>query len=185
MLFRSGLESASPRILGEIINKGIDVEQAIKAIESCRRLGIHAKVFFSYSYPTETVADVEETLAFIQRYRPDKPAFGRLRLYPGTPLMQLAQESGRISKEFSWFEWLDEYEGMANTMNVPFYVDKLTDNDFLFLSKRINDVLASYLNIGNPYWLKLKGLYLNLRRVRSMNDFLFVLKKVRLNLTGG
>ena len=177
-----GLESASPRILGKVINKGITLDQAREAIGLFRKYDIYCKVFFSYSYPTETLEDVEKTLDFILETRPDKPAFGRLKLYPGTPLFALAEKQGKLPEDFSWFTEYPEYNDFMNTFNVPMYKDMFTDEDLLFVDHRVNTVLAQYCESGSRLLHVVRGFLINVRKVRDVRGLKLLFEKIKLNL---
>ena len=63
-----GLESAAPRILG-LINKGIDREQAARAIRLASRQGIITWVFFFLGFPGERRFEARQTFRFILENR--------------------------------------------------------------------------------------------------------------------
>jgi len=59
-----GLESASPRVLA-LMEKGVTIDQAARAIHNCHDPGIATHVFFILGFPTETRQETRETLAFV------------------------------------------------------------------------------------------------------------------------
>lgn len=61
-----GLESGSPRIL-QLMNKGIDLNVAKKILRNTYAIGINSYVGFIFGFPTETITDVERTIAFQQK----------------------------------------------------------------------------------------------------------------------
>ena len=180
-----GVESASPRILKDVIHKGIGLDQAREAIRVFKKLGIYCKTFFTYSYPTETMNDVRMTLDFAREVKPDRPAFGQLKLYPGTPLFAHARKTGKVPENFSWFEELPEYDAFMAQANVPIYQDRLTDDDLLRIAKEVNDIASELSGGWSRLYLKLKGLFINLSRVRRPSDLRIVLKKIQLHVRGG
>ncbi len=60
-----GLETAAPRLL-ELMDKGVSPEQARRALQSSADAGIKNHAYLLFGLPTETEADRETTLAFIQ-----------------------------------------------------------------------------------------------------------------------
>jgi radical SAM superfamily enzyme YgiQ (UPF0313 family) len=64
-LLQWGLETASPRLL-ELMDKGVTVEQARQALRRCAGAGIKNHAYLLFGLPTETEADREATLAFVQ-----------------------------------------------------------------------------------------------------------------------
>ncbi|MCM2267195.1 MAG: B12-binding domain-containing radical SAM protein, partial [Elusimicrobiales bacterium] len=65
-LIKVGIESGSDRVLAAM-RKGLTAAQAQKAIELCRAAGIKVRAYFIIGYPGETDADVDATIAFIER----------------------------------------------------------------------------------------------------------------------
>lgn len=60
-----GLETASPHLL-DLMDKGVTVGQARQALRSCAAAGIKNYAYLLFGLPTETDADREATLAFVQ-----------------------------------------------------------------------------------------------------------------------
>jgi hypothetical protein len=60
-----GLETASPRLL-ELMDKGVTLDQARQSLRSCAAVGIKNFAYLLFGLPTETEADREATLAFVQ-----------------------------------------------------------------------------------------------------------------------
>jgi len=60
-----GLETASPRLL-ELMDKGVTAEQARRVLRSSAAAGIKNHAYLLFGLPTETEADREDTLTFIQ-----------------------------------------------------------------------------------------------------------------------
>lgn len=67
-MFLWGYECESPRIM-EMMNKGIDVEKRIGILTDSRSAGIWNNGLFIFGYPTETVEEIERTMAVIRNNR--------------------------------------------------------------------------------------------------------------------
>lgn len=63
-----GLESGQQRIL-DLMHKGTRVENAAQALRGCKEKGIRAFVMFFAGFPTETLAEAEKTIEFIEIHR--------------------------------------------------------------------------------------------------------------------
>jgi hypothetical protein len=63
-----GLESASPRIL-RLMKKGTTPERSARIIRDCSEAGITVLLHVLVGYPTETAAELEETIGFIESLR--------------------------------------------------------------------------------------------------------------------
>lgn len=92
-----GVESGSPRILKEIMNKGATVEQAIKAFDECRKAGILAGANIMFGSPTETRRDVEMTFNLIRKLKPDIVSGYITNPLSGTFLYDYAVENNLIT----------------------------------------------------------------------------------------
>ena len=87
-----GIESGSQEILDRV-QKGIDLNQAEKALRLTREAGIRAKGLFMIGYPEETEETLGETLAFIGRSRLAEINLSFLTPYPGTEIYRQAKDS--------------------------------------------------------------------------------------------
>jgi radical SAM superfamily enzyme YgiQ (UPF0313 family) len=65
-LIQFGLESGSQRLLDQM-KKGIRIEKAEQILHWCKDLGIFINCFLFVGFPTETRADVEQTMTFLKR----------------------------------------------------------------------------------------------------------------------
>jgi radical SAM superfamily enzyme YgiQ (UPF0313 family) len=178
LMYKAGLrsaamavESASPRILKEVVKKGITLEQAQEAVKILKNLGVAIKVFFTYSYPTETKEDVKMTLDFIRKLDPDLPAIARLLVYPGTPLHKYAQEHNLLPKGFSWFKYYSFYDSLSNPTFAPTFVDKLTTSDFIWVRNELAEISGSPTLADRSIFELIRNFIKSIRKVRSAEDF--------------
>lgn len=93
-----GAESGSERIL-RLIDKRITPDMTIQANRRLRAADIAPEYTFMAGFPTETSAEVEQTLALIRTLRKENPAAAIWRVnvyvpYPGTRLYDLALREG-------------------------------------------------------------------------------------------
>ncbi len=182
-----GVESASPKIMKYIVKKGITLEQATKTIETCKKLGIYIKVFYSYSYPEETLDDVKLTLDYMEKIQADRSIIGRLRLYPGTPLFKFAKENKMLHEDFDWFNYYPFYNSVSNDLTcTPLFKDKLSFSDFLFIDRQIAKIKsypARYVNtinlknIKNYITTSIKILITDLKKVKTKKDIVIVFNR--------
>ncbi len=80
-----GLESGSPRVLREGFNKPLDLEKAARVIRQTRGAGITAIASVIYPGPFEDAQSRAQTMAFLQRVRPDSVPVTIPGMIPGTP----------------------------------------------------------------------------------------------------
>jgi radical SAM superfamily enzyme YgiQ (UPF0313 family) len=76
---RVGCESGSNRVLKEVIQKGITAEQTIKAIEIAKSLDLKLMLSFVIGWPTETVAERQQTIDLILKLQ---KIYNKAAIYP-------------------------------------------------------------------------------------------------------
>lgn len=96
---RVGCESGSNRVLKDVIQKRITKEQTIQAIKVARDLDLKLILSFVIGWPTETVAERQETIDLVLRLQEINPKAAVYPLwvyipYPGTILFNRAVELG-------------------------------------------------------------------------------------------
>jgi anaerobic magnesium-protoporphyrin IX monomethyl ester cyclase len=79
-----GAESGSQRVL-DAMDKGLRVAQVDEACGLLHAAEIEVGLFLQFGYPGETRADIGETLAMVQRCRPDDIGISVSYPLPGTP----------------------------------------------------------------------------------------------------
>lgn len=85
-----GMESADPGMLLRI-GKGVTVDRVLDVLGWCRDLGIHAVVNLMFGWPDETDAELDATIAFMDRAAPIAGGFnarGVVVPYPGTAVYE-------------------------------------------------------------------------------------------------
>lgn len=112
-----GAESGSNRIL-KLINKDITKEETLKANLKAKRHNITPAFALMLGFPSETFAEMEETIDMARQIRKDNPQaqFETMATYtalPGTPMWQTAIDYGLKppTKLEEWADWnFDEYD---------------------------------------------------------------------------
>ncbi len=90
-----GVEAGNDRILGNL-KKGEDMETIDRSVREAVELGFDVGLFFLVGSPGETVADVEDSIAFAEKYAVKSAIFYNLIPYPKTPLMLWVRRNGRF-----------------------------------------------------------------------------------------
>lgn len=88
-LIHFGIETGSPLLL-ERTGKNVTLEQAERAVDACRRLGIRTACFFLMGLPGETGADRRATRRAAAALDPTYASFHVAAPYPGTPMGETA-----------------------------------------------------------------------------------------------
>ncbi len=161
-----GVEAGSERVRRDIVRKDISDEQVLQAVAWAKQLGIEATAFFIFSHPTETWAEAQESLAFIERIRGQADiTVSILHIYPGTELEAYAREKKLLPEDFSW----SRRDRRAATLpaaqgDVPLFKEQFT-------WAQIGELILKW-SVGGPkrpIWKKLPEV---LRSIRSVRDFL-------------
>jgi len=97
-----GMESGSPRVLKEVVDKGETVENYLKAARSFRKFNIRRQFSFILGMPGETETERRETLDFISEIYGAAEGNVGVAIYnyvpfPGTPLLPAAIEEGFVA----------------------------------------------------------------------------------------
>ena len=88
-----GIESGSARIQ-KLIKKSLDLEVIADAVARTAAAGIFTHGFFMLGFPSETAAEMQETIAFACRLRLHTAGFALLSPFPGTRAREMALEMG-------------------------------------------------------------------------------------------
>ncbi len=86
-----GFESGSQRML-DFMDKGITLEQSIKAVEICRKYNIKIYANFMFGLPGETKEDMDATVKFIKWMKPEYLSLAVFTPYPGSYLYDYCKE---------------------------------------------------------------------------------------------
>lgn len=89
-----GMESADPDMLLRI-GKGVTVERVLDVLQWAAELGVHTIVNLMFGWPDETDAELESTIAFMERAAPIAGGFnarGVVVPYPGTEIYERNHE---------------------------------------------------------------------------------------------
>jgi hypothetical protein len=87
------VETASPR-LQRLIRKNLNLEKTFKAIEWTTKAGIVTRGFFMIGFPTETEAEVIQTIEYAKASALCGATFFTVVYFPGTELHRIAQSLG-------------------------------------------------------------------------------------------
>lgn len=98
-----GIEAGTEKIL-KVLNKGITLSQAEKAIALSKKIGISALTYFMIGSPTETKEDILATFKFIKKINPDYALISITTPYPATALYRMGLEQKILPYDY-WQEF--------------------------------------------------------------------------------
>jgi radical SAM superfamily enzyme YgiQ (UPF0313 family) len=110
-----GVESASNRVL-ETIKKGEKIEEIGEAISEACRLGFCVELFFLVGSPSETWADVQESIRFALRYPICGARFYNLIPFPYTELYKWIEE-----RDYFLFPQPEYLNDIMHHVNMPLF----------------------------------------------------------------
>lgn len=98
-----GIESASQRILDDVYNKKITIEQVEQAVKDAKSLGLKIQGYFMLGAPTETLEEVKKTIDFAVKLDIDDATFSITTPLPHTYLYDKTKDL--IDKDISEFDY--------------------------------------------------------------------------------
>lgn len=137
-----GIESGSQKII-DTIKKNITLEQAKEAVRLAKKVGLETECYFMLGLPTETEANLQESIDFAIMLDPDYVKFAILIPLPGTPLFEEMLANGQI-KTTDWSKY-----------NFSIAAKELYEHDTLSW-----DVIDKYYNISHrKFYFRLKYIF--------------------------
>lgn len=141
-----GVESGSQRVLDEIIQKKITVQQVINAFELARKYHIRTLANFMIGLPTETLAELEQTRQLAELIRADVYVFSIATPLPGTRLYEMVGVP--ISPdEYSQLDWCGS--PLTQKFNKSEIPDPVTAKNALQKHFFIRSLFKSFASIDN------------------------------------
>ena len=141
-----GVESGSQKVL-DCLNKNTKVENAVKAFDLCREVGIKTWATLIVGNPEEQIEDIELTDRLLQRIRPDYLEIFYLTPFRGTILFDKCVEKGWVIKENT--NWLNNEPQVA----ISFTLDELVEIRNDLLRKHGHKWRWVRHNLKNPYFV--------------------------------
>jgi anaerobic magnesium-protoporphyrin IX monomethyl ester cyclase len=102
-LVHFGVESGSQQMLN-LMRKGTTVEQNAQAIKWAKEAGVSVAISLVIGYPTETAEQLQQTIDFIFKTKPDYVYMCEAVPYPGTELYEFTKGLGLdLAKDWSLY----------------------------------------------------------------------------------
>ena len=158
-----GAESASQRILDDIYNKGIKVEDIKKSAKIAKDLGILVQLSFMIGAPTETREEINRTIKLATSSDADEAVFSITTPLPKTHLYNRAKKLGfKLSEDYNDFDYYSKKSLLSNNLEWN-ELKKLQKKAFIYF----------YLNPKRlPFLLK------NLTSLRGINNLGLKIKRI-------
>jgi radical SAM superfamily enzyme YgiQ (UPF0313 family) len=153
-----GIESGVQGILDNV-NKDLDLSKLRRVISWARDAGIFTIGFFIFGLPGETPDTIESTIRYARSLDLDAAQFNVFVPFPGTELFDLYDRNGYI-KTYDWSKY-----------DVDHLVFETTDI-------RADDIFKLRRKAFKQFYLRPKIILSNLRQVSSLNNFLWLSRRV-------
>ncbi len=105
-IVKFGIESGSPRIRQQVMNRHMTNEAIVEAVQSVERAGMHSSCFLMIGLPEETREDVLATVRLMARAGPGRYRWTFFFPFPGTDSFERAVRGGTVDRA--------KMEAMAN-----------------------------------------------------------------------
>ncbi len=162
-----GVESGSQRILDEIIQKGIKIDQVKKAFELARKYHIRTLANFMIALPTETLEELEMTKKLADQIKADVYIFSIATPLPGTKLYDLVGVP--ISpEEYNSLNWVGS--PLTKRLNKSAIEDPVMERFSLQKKYYFRAFLKSFFSLENIRFFISKGS--KLQRTASLFKYL-------------
>ncbi|MCL4460038.1 MAG: B12-binding domain-containing radical SAM protein [Chloroflexi bacterium] len=176
-----GVESGCQRIIDQVVDKHIRLEQVRKAAAWCKELDIAANFTFIVSHPAETITDARQTLNLVADLMKDHEVnMGVMKIHPGTEIERIARLKGILPKDFSWAkEYTDEVFAMPLEFgSAPIFMDKMSWSE-------ISALVIEYAAMKKiPIWQRVPRILSNIRTTADVVHYLTALVSyLRYNLS--
>ncbi|NQU83124.1 MAG: radical SAM protein [Parcubacteria group bacterium] len=114
------------------INKGITIEQSIRAMKMVKKVGLESVGFFMFGLPADTEESLKKTTKFATELRPDMAKVTITNPFPGTELYRQYEEKGLIkSKDWTLYNLHNPGE-IYQHPNLSFETMRKYYNNFYF-----------------------------------------------------
>ena len=152
-----GVESGSERLRQDIMKRKVSNQRLIDVFQWSRDLGILTTANYIIGTPTETIADMEETIALHHQLDPHDFGYFVFYPYPGTPLYQYCKDRGMLSDDF--------FDEPANHRKSILKHDVLRQQD-------IDLYYQKFTKIREETYLKRYGQYMSSEHLEEVSDIM-------------
>lgn len=119
------VESGSPRVLKEIMNKNVNLDHARKMAKVCRSIDLPLQCYFVIGNPGETKEEIQQTVDYALELQVDHCTFSIATPFPGTRYYEIAIERGYLVHEPEYILGMTYME--ANLQTDQFSSEELKD----------------------------------------------------------
>jgi magnesium-protoporphyrin IX monomethyl ester (oxidative) cyclase len=93
------IESSSPRVLRDVMNKNVDLAHAKAMAKYCHEIDLPLECYFVIGNPGETMDEIRQTISFASELDADKCTFSIATPFPGTNYYKYAVSNNLIETD--------------------------------------------------------------------------------------
>jgi len=142
-----GFESNSQPVLDYLNKKNITPEKNQKSIDLLKDRGISIGGNFIIGSPKETLSQMQQTMAFVERNREyiDRCSMGPLQPIPGTRVWEYAKKRGLVSEDMDWSRFILDLDHLDMERD-PYLCETMPVKEFLKFYEEFHR-LAKQINL--------------------------------------
>lgn len=138
-----GVESGSQKLLDEVIQKDIKLEDVYRVFALARETGIKTLMFIIVGFPKETPQDIKMSVDLMAKVKPDVAAIHILTPYPGSKIRKYLEEHNLLDNKLDNPE---DYYKYDTELCVNHHTNEMT-------AEEINKYYRLlYFRFCNSYW---------------------------------
>jgi len=137
-----------------VLNKRVEDAGYFDVVSWCRKLGVTTRAYAMFGHPGETTADMQQTIEFIKKLKPDHALFRLTDVIPGTALHSRALKEG-IVDENSWREY------MLGNAPYPIFKPENLDETILY------DICTKAFK---EFYFRKAHIFQRMRKIKSAKD---------------
>jgi radical SAM superfamily enzyme YgiQ (UPF0313 family) len=139
-----GVESGSPRVLKEVLNKGINLGQIRSAFEICRKTGLLSMASLMIGSPGETREEILDTISLVKELKPDIIDAHFTTPTPGSSMHELVKDTQLTNKQ-------NRYRAGGLKHN------SLNEDELKTLYEALHNEWAKSIKRKRYYWITVKN----------------------------
>lgn len=138
-----GVETGSQKIL-DYMNKGVSFEDMEKASKLFKKVGIHWTGYFMMGIPGETREDIQNTLDFMCKIRPDFAYIAVYQPYPGTAMFFDGIKRGLIKSDMILEDFYTRSPNGYYKQNIHIQVETMGQFEFQRIATEMKKAFHQY-----------------------------------------
>ncbi len=151
-----GVEAGNDRVL-KVLRKGITVSQVREVFKMTKEVGIATLAYFMIGSPTETKAEIKQTIDLAKSLNPDYVHITIFTPFPATDAYRLGLKQGIIKQDY----WREFARNPSTDFHPPYWEEN-------FKSEELRDMIVTAYQ---EFYTRPSYILKNLFKIRSLPEF--------------